>query len=178
MTNLIDPPPGDSDLENTPARRMRRMIDAGQQAEEDARRMIDAGELEALSGELQASETEPEDAPGPPQEPSPAAADLEPEPNIEDAFIPPIIRHAASSDAPTIPPVFPPEPPVESDATPPSSPQPVAALIEKQPDRTTRHPPPGTLSRKNCPPRRLSFIHPTCPTCRCPPESLMPTPPR
>jgi penicillin-binding protein 1C len=134
MTNLIDPPPGDSDLENTPARRMRRMIDAGQQAEEDARRMIDAGELEALSGELQASETEPEDAPGPPQEPSPAAADLEPEPNIEDAFIPPIIRHAASSDAPTIPPVFPPEPPVESDATPPSSPQPVAALIEKQPD--------------------------------------------
>ncbi len=107
MTNQPDPTPGDAEDENTPGRRLRKLIEAGQQAEEEARQQ-----------ELPASEPAPPPSAFPPASAEPPTQEP-PAPAAEDAFIPPLPpRHAIDPDAPTIPPL-PPEPPLGEGATPP-----------------------------------------------------------
>ncbi len=120
MTKPIDSIPGDDDIENTPGRRLRRLIESAEQSEQEA------GEqpLPSQSGDVPSPlvgpslESEPPEEPGPAALAAQAAGEVAPDDDFipplaqtpaaaeEDDFIPPIVEHhSAASEAPTIPPL-------------------------------------------------------------------------
>ncbi|HCE16776.1 MAG TPA: hypothetical protein DEQ80_02840 [Anaerolinea thermolimosa] len=100
MTDSFDPNPGEHPTEDTPGRRLRRLIESGEEVEGEA-----SEPSQAVSGEEKPAGTQPSEEGG----------------EVEESYLPPLpfpLSEIDLSEAPTLPP--PPEPAPEPDATPPA----------------------------------------------------------